>query len=66
MQIYNTDKYQEKLKLISPNLELLDEYTVSNDKLKHKCNICNGEFYATPNNILRGRGCPYCVGKKGS
>lgn len=64
MQIYNTDKYQEKLKLISPNLELLDEYTVSNDKLKHKCNICNGEFYATPNNILRGRGCPYCVGKK--
>lgn len=64
MQIYDTEKYQKKLQSISPNLELLEEYTVSSDNLKHRCNVCGGEFYATSNNTLRGKGCPYCVGRK--
>lgn len=63
-RIYDNEKYAEKLKEFSPNLIFIDNYTTTKDLLKHHCNVCNGDFYASPNNILNGKGCPYCHNKK--
>lgn len=45
---------------------VLEKYTKSNVKIRFRCNVCDKEFYITPNNLLRGRGCPYCGKKKAS
>ena len=64
MRIYDTDKYKSTLLNLNPNIKVVGEFKTVKDKILHKCNICNGEWYATPANILKGKGCPYCAGKK--
>lgn len=64
MRIYDTEKYKSTLLEINPKIQVIDEFKTVKDKILHKCNVCNGEWYATPANILKGRGCPYCAGKK--
>ncbi len=63
-RVWDNEKYSKRLKELSPNLVLIDEYTAYKDLLKHHCNVCNGDFYASPNNTLKGKGCPYCHNKK--
>lgn len=36
------------------------EYTISGEKVKIKCNLCNKNFHPIANNHLRGSGCPSC------
>ena len=43
---------------------VLGEYIKSNIKVKMRCNMCRNEFCITPNNFLKGKGCPYCGRKK--
>lgn len=38
----------------------LEEYKGSSTKIKWYCPKCKNTFYASPNNILKGRGCSYC------
>lgn len=38
-------------------------YTFSNVKICIGCLGCSKEFWSTPNNFLRGKGCPECSGK---
>lgn len=38
----------------------LEEYKGSSTKIKWYCPKCKNTFYASPNNILNGRGCSYC------
>lgn len=45
---------------------VLGKYIKSNVKVRFRCNVCRNEFSATPNNLLRGKGCPYCGKKKAS
>ena len=56
--------YIAEVKKINPNIEVLGIYTHSKIKILHKCKKDNCEWYATPNNILRGTGCPLCAGHK--
>jgi len=35
-------------------------YNKITEKIKIQCNNCNSFFYQTPDNHLRGHGCPYC------
>lgn len=63
-RVWNNETYSKRLKELSPNLILVDDYTAYRDSLKHHCNVCNGDFYASPNNTLKGKGCPYCHNKK--
>ena len=58
------EKYQEELVLLKNNITLLGEYITSTTPILHKCTICDNEWYATPNNILRGHGCPHCNSSK--
>ena len=54
------DQYIEELNLINKNIEVKDRYIGANIPILHKCKIDNHEWFATPANILFGRGCPEC------
>lgn len=43
----------------------LDEYIKLQEKIRWECHKCHNIFSATPANVLRGKGCPYCK-KSGS
>ena len=63
-RVWDNEKYSKRIKELSPNLVLIGEYTTYKSLINHHCNSCNGDFYASPNNILKGKGCPYCCNKK--
>lgn len=58
------DKFIEESKIIHKNTYCYDKVEYINAKT-NVCIICerHGEFLCTPNNHLRGKGCPKCVGK---
>ena len=45
------------------HIELLGKYKNEKTKIKAKCHYCNKEWCATPRNLLKGSGCPYCKGR---
>ena len=45
------------------NIEILGEYEGGKIKIKCKCKIDNHIWYATPNSLLKGHGCPKCKGR---
>lgn len=64
MQLTNDiflSRLSEKTKTIIP----LEPYIPKNGKMLFECTICKNQWKATPNNILRGRGCPTCAIKSG-
>lgn len=49
----------------NPNVIVLGTYKKSTEKIKCQCkNNPEHIWYATPSNLLRGRGCPYCKSEK--
>lgn len=58
------DEFIEKSKIIHKNKYCYDKVDYLNAKTNVRI-ICekHGEFLCTPNNHLRGKGCPKCVGK---
>lgn len=40
----------------------IEKYVNSITPIKHKCSKCGKVYEQTPNNHLRGQGCPYCSG----
>lgn len=60
------DSLQKEISGLGFPITVLEEYQKALIKIKFSCQICSHEWSATPNNILRGRGCPACVGKKWS
>lgn len=52
--------FVERMKKINPNVTILGEYERSAKPLLVRCNVCGNEWYASPNNLLRGRGCMRC------
>ena len=57
------EKFEQELKDINPNIQLISQYQRQADKVSCKCKICNHEWKALPSNLLKGKGCPKC-GKK--
>lgn len=58
------DEIEKRIYEIDSNITILeteDTYIDTKHKIKIRCNICNHEYSATPNNILvHHTGCPYC------
>ena len=42
-------------------IELLGLYIDDSTKMLCQCNYCNHQWYATPNKLKQGRGCPNCA-----
>ena len=55
-----TYEFKQQLAHINPNVEVLGEYANSKSKIKVSCVTCGHTWYATPNNLLNGYGCPQC------
>lgn len=56
------EEYVAELAIKNPNIEAIESYVGANTKILHRCLIDGYEWYVTPHNILKGRGCPRCSG----
>lgn len=59
------EQYIEEVKNINPNIIVVGKYIGANIPILHKCVVCENEWNAYPNNIIKGIGCPYCSESKG-
>ena len=63
-RIYNTTEFVKRVSLIKDNCKKYDysnvKYIKSTQKVTIKCNICRKYFNQTPQNHLKGNGCPNC------
>jgi predicted nucleic acid-binding Zn-ribbon protein len=58
------DQYIKLVEQVNQNIEVVGIYAGSVNKIKHRCKIDGHEWYATPNQILAGNGCPLCCRNK--
>ena len=54
------EQFKKELLEKRPDLEVLEEYKGARTKIKFKCLVCGTIFEATPDNMLRMKGCPNC------
>ena len=54
------EEYVAELAIKNSTIEVVGKYSGANTKILHRCNIDGYEWYATPHNILNGKGCPQC------
>lgn len=54
------EKFLEELKVLNPNVKIMSSYKNTNTKVQCKCLIDGNIWEATPDALLRGRGCPIC------
>ena len=62
---YGHQEFVDKLQKINPNIEILENYVHSTQKVKCRCSICGYMWFAEPRKLLEGRGCPKCNMSKG-
>ena len=62
---YGHEEYIKRVAKINPSIEIVGEYVNSKTKILHRCKLDGCEWYASPNKILAGRGCPECNISKG-
>lgn len=55
--------FLDEIQNINPNVKILSKYSGNKNKVKCQCKLDNHIWYATPDNLLHGYGCP-CCGKK--
>lgn len=56
------EEYIQELKEINSNIEVMDKYINSQTKILHRCIVHDYKWYAYPNLLIRGAGCPKCGG----
>lgn len=54
------DQFISELKTINPYIDIIGQYSNARTKILCKCRFCNGEWYAMPDKLLQGTGCPHC------
>lgn len=55
------DVFKDKMKIVNSNIEIIGEYITNKTKILCKCKLDGHEWESTPNNLLRGHGCPMCT-----
>lgn len=62
------EEYIERLNNLGvlQKIEILSRYCVQKEKIKCRCKLDGHEWYAFPQNLLRGHGCPKCSAKEAS
>lgn len=63
IKLKSHETFIDELKKIQLNIKVLGEYVNARTKIKCKCLVDEHEWSATPDNLLRGTGCPKCAGK---
>lgn len=58
------EEFIEEMKVVNPNIEILGKYINTNTVILCRCKIDGHEWYAYPNNLVRGGSCPICAKNK--
>ena len=58
--IKSHEQYIEELRMINPNIKVLEKYNGAQTPILHKCLIDGYEWSPVPESILQGSGCPKC------
>lgn len=58
-----TEQFKKEVEQINPNIEVIEEYRTSREKIKFRCKIEGTVWDAEPYVILSGCGCPECANK---
>lgn len=62
----STESFQSRLNdMYGERYKLLGEYTKARNKIKVECLRCGNIFFATPDSLVSGHGCPKCVCSRG-
>ena len=59
-QKLTNEEFVHKLHDVNPNIKPLDKYKLAREKIRFECLLDGTVFSSTPNNALRGHGCPLC------
>ena len=60
------EEFINRISIVNPNIEILNEYVRMKNKVLTKCVICNHTWLASPAHLLNKRGCPQCAWKSRS
>ena len=52
--------YVDRLKIVHPDIEAIDEYINYNTPIRHLCKKHNYEWCVSPRDVVRNNGCPKC------
>lgn len=55
------ENFINEINIINPNIDILGEYTTTNNKIKCKCKICNHIWEPYSSSLLSKHGCPNCA-----
>ena len=55
------EEYVMEIDRINPNIKVIGEYVGVKTPILHKCLIHDIEWFARPDNIIQGKGCPECA-----
>lgn len=58
------EEYVAELAINNPDIEVIEQYINAGTPIAHYCKKHNVYWKATPNNVLRGRGCKECKNEK--
>ena len=58
------EEFVLEMKKVNPNIEIVEKYKTTNDKITCKCSIHNYFWESYPYDLLRGRGCIKCGREK--
>lgn len=61
----NQNELINRVAKIDDSIEVVGEYQNTATKMSFRCKKCGNIWYARPNNILNGKGCPHCKQSKG-
>lgn len=59
------DEYVHDVMIINSDIEVVGKYISADDAILHRCKKDGFEWFAKPNNILGGKGCPKCCSSVG-
>ena len=59
------EKFKEEMHKLDNTIEIVGDYVNGKTKIKCHCSVCNKYWEAEPNNLLSGKGCPFCASSKG-
>ena len=60
----STEDFIARLNISNPDVQVISEYSGTNNKIMCRGRKCNHEWSALPYNLLNGSRCPVCSGEK--
>ena len=57
----DTNYFINEMATINPNIEILGEYKNAKTKIEVACKVCGHKWFAIPDKLHSGRGCPECT-----